>query len=70
MNAKFIGLTVGLAAGLIGKLYVNHITDKAADALLKTRRNQPQTVVLADIPEAHPTEPPTGTFTQCKPSHK
>lgn len=54
MNARFIALTVGIAAAVVSQLYLKH------DEKLPT-----QTVVLGDIPEAR-----TSTFKQCKPSHK
>lgn len=59
MNARFIALTVGIAAAVVSQLYL-----KYAEKL------PTQTVVLGDIPEANPTEPRTSTFKQCKPSHK
>lgn len=55
MNTKLIFAAVGLASGLVGKLYVNRIMDKAAKSLITSRLAQNGTVVLADIPE-----PPTG----------
>nr|DAI76378.1 MAG TPA: hypothetical protein [Caudoviricetes sp.] len=59
MNARFIALTVGIAAVVVSQLYLKH-----------NEKLQTQTVVLGDIPEANPTEPRTSTFKQCKPSHK
>lgn len=59
MNARFVALTVGIAAAVVSQLYF-----KRAEKL------PTQTVVLGDIPEANPTEPRTSTFKQCKPSHK
>lgn len=59
MNARFIALTVGIAAVVVRQLYLKH-----------EEKLPMQTVVLGDIPEANPTKPRTGTFKQCKPSHK
>lgn len=59
MNARFIVLTVGIAAAVVSQLYLKH-----------NEKLPTQTVVLGDISEATPTEPRTGTFKQCKPSHK
>lgn len=59
MNARFIALTVGIAVTIVSQLYLKHV-----------EKNPIQTVVLGDIPEANPTKPRTGTFKQCKPSHK
>lgn len=58
MNARFIALTVGIAA-VVSQLYLKH-----------NEKLPTQTVVLGDIPEAKPTKPRSGTFKQCKPSHK
>lgn len=58
MNARFIALTVGIAA-VVSPLYLKH-----------NEKLTMQTVVLGDIPEANPTKPRTSTFKQCKPSHK
>lgn len=59
MNARFIALTVGIAAAVVSQLYLKH-----------TEKLPTQTVVLGDIPEANPTKPRTSTFKQRKPSHK
>lgn len=59
MNARFIALTVGIAAAVVSQLYLKH-----------NEKLPTQTVVLGDIPEANPTEPRSNTFKQCKPSHK
>lgn len=59
MNARFIALTVGIAAAVVSQLYLKH-----------NEKLPTQTVVLGDIPEANPTEPRSCTFKQCKPSHK
>ena len=59
MNARFIALTVGVAAAVVSQLYLKH-----------AEKLPTQTVVLGDIPEASPTKPRTTTFKQCKPSHK
>jgi len=59
MNARFIALTVGIAAAVVSQLYLKH-----------TEKLPTQTVVLGDIPEANPTKPRTSTFKQCKPSRK
>lgn len=59
MNARFIALTVGIAAAVVGQLYLKH-----------NEKLPTQTVVLGDIPKANPTKPRSGTFKQCKPSHK
>lgn len=59
MNARFIALTVGIAAAVVSQLYLKY-----------TEKLPTQTVVLGDIPEANPTKPQTSTFKQCKPSHK
>lgn len=45
MNARFIALTVGIAAAVVSQLYLKHAEK------LPTR-----TVVLGDIPEANPTK--------------
>lgn len=59
MNARFIALTVGIAAVVVSQLYLKH-----------NEKLPTQTVVLGDIPEANTTKPRTGAFKQCKPSHK
>lgn len=59
MNARFIALTVGIAAVVVSQLYLKH-----------NEKLPTQTVVLGDIPEANPIKPRTGTFKKCKPSHK
>nr|DAF25201.1 MAG TPA: hypothetical protein [Caudoviricetes sp.] len=51
MNARFIALTVGIAAAVVSQLYFKH-----------NKKLPTQTVVLGDIPEANPTKPRTGTF--------
>lgn len=43
MNARFIALTVGIAAAVVSQLYLKH-----------TEKLPTQTVVLGDIPEANP----------------
>lgn len=59
MNARFIALTVGIAAAVVSQLYLKY-----------NEKLPTQTVVLGDIPEANPTKPRSGTFEQCKLSHK
>lgn len=54
MNARFIAL-----AAVVSQLYLKY-----------NEKLPTQTVVLGDIPEANPTKPRSGTFKQCKPSHK
>ena len=53
MNARFIALTVGIAAAVVSQLYLKH-----------NEKLPMQTVVLGDIPEANPTKPRSGTFKQ------
>lgn len=43
MNARFIALTVGIAAAVVSQLYLKH-----------NEKLPTQTVVLGDIPEANP----------------
>lgn len=59
MNARFIALTVGIAAAVVSQLYLKY-----------NEKLPTQTVVLGDIPEANPTKHRTSTFKRCKPSHK
>ena len=69
MKPKIVAAAFGLAVGIGGKLYANHVLERTMKKLITNRETKTKRVVLADVPEA-PESPKTSKFCQCKPTHK